>query len=1278
MRCDALCAILLVLVSSACGRVRYLSGESLEVQVVTGLVPGAEFTRVETAVLVRDDSTQSLVAVDSREASARFGQDYAHGQRVGVFSRLPGDYLVRVVLRRPSGAILATQLTAVSFESAYVLRVHITRDCAGVQCPGGGDASLLACLNGQCVDPKCDAAHRSFCPALQFCNDASDCAAVSACATLSCDDGLCAQVPSEDACAANEWCDPRPGSGCTAIVDMPPESIQCGTICAATAATCRASYWNCEGPIPACQPLFSLAPGTVCGVASVCDVIGSCVSCNEGAACSAGCARGTINCSTGAPVCAPTVPAVHSPPGTPCLDVGSCEDAMPCTTNGVCDADAVCRLGSGLPAVIISPTTGVSTSEMGGMAMLTLRLAAQPEADVVIMASSIMPSEGLVAPGMITFTHATWNDPQSVTVTGVDDSIADGNVMYAIRFGVASSDTAYALVTVPDVSVLNIDDETPSITVTPTSGLTTTEGGGTATFQIVLNTEPTANVRVDFESTDAAEGSVSPAFVTFTPLTWSLAQTITVTGVNDFVADGDRAYLVATNAATSTDPNYDGFDASDVALTNGDDDMPGISVTPTSGLVTTEGGGTDTFSVVLNSQPTADVVIPLSTSNAQEGAATVASLTFTPVDWNVAQTVTVEGVNDDVADLDVMYAIVTAAAVSTDTLYSGRSANDVTITNLDNDVAGIAVSPTSGLVTTEAGATATFTIVLTSEPVADVTVALASSNSSEGTVSPASVTFTALSWDTPQTVTLTGVNDFILDPSVAYDVTTAPAISTDPNYSARDASDVMALNQTSLALQGYFKASNTDVNDHFFTVALSYDGNTMVVGAPGEASNATGVGGDQTNNSITNSGAVYVFSRSAGIWSQEAYIKASNPGMGDYFGAFLSFSADGNTLAVGDWYEDSASAGINGNQADNSSMDAGAAFIFTRSGSIWSQQAYIKSSNPGALDGFSFGLWLSGDGDTLAVGAQSEDSSATGVNGNELDNSLFNAGAVYIFVRSAGVWSQQAYLKAAVSGTPDVFGHAVALSHDGNTLGVSAYNEAGAATGINGDQTSNAAAGSGAAYIFTRAASVWSQQAYIKASNTGASDRFALSIALSADGDTFAAGAYLEDSNATGIGGDGTNNLAADSGAEYVFTRSAGVWSQQAYIKASNAEAGDYFGYATALSADGNTLLVNAFREASAATGLFGDQSSNAATLSGAVYAFTRAGAAWTQQAYIKASNTNASDALGGSCGIAISGDGRTIAIGATGEASNATGIGGDQTNDAAAGSGAVYVYAGL
>ena len=142
-----------------------------------------------------------------------------------------------------------------------------------------------------------------------------------------------------------------------------------------------------------------------------------------------------------------------------------------------------------------------------------------------------------------------------------------------------------------------------------------------------------------------------------------------------------------------------------------------------------------------------------------------------------------------------------------------------------------------------------------------------------------------------------------------------------------------------------------------------------------------------------------IFVRSGATWSQQAYIKASNTGQEDWFGVRLALSGDGNTLAVGAPNEDSAAQGINGRQTNDSATEAGAVYLFTRSGAAWSQLAYVKGANTEAFDEFGGAVGLSRDGRTLVVGAKGEDSSARGVNGNQADNSLDEAGAVYVFTR---------------------------------------------------------------------------------------------------------------------------------------------------------------------------------------------------------------------------------------------------------------------------------------
>lgn len=487
---------------------------------------------------------------------------------------------------------------------------------------------------------------------------------------------------------------------------------------------------------------------------------------------------------------------------------------------------------------------------------------------------------------------------------------------------------------------------------------------------------------------------------------------------------------------------------------------------------------------------------------------------------------------------------------------------------------------------------------------------------------------------------------------------------------------------------GYFKASHSSKGSFGGAVALAGDGNTMAVGATDERSNATGINGDPTNDTLDNSGAVYVFSRSApgSAWSQQAYLKASNNrrfsrvgylAHGPYFGWSLALSTDGSTLAVGSIYESSNARGVNGNQDNTDTPGAGAVYVFSRDNTTWSQQAYIKASNTRAQAGYYFpegseGAYrdvlnphlfgakvaLSASGDLLAVGAPGEGSNATGINGNQDDNSAPGAGAVYTYTRSGATWTHQAYLKASNANAKDGFGN-IALSADGSTLTASARGEASSATGIHGDQNDNSLPNAGAVYVFTQTSGTWNQQAYLKASAADVNEVFGGAQALSSDG----------------------NTLAVAGNAVHVFARSNGAWSQQARL--TSMSSGTQFVSSVALSANGDILAMGTPRDGSSAAGFHGSPADNTKPSSGAVSLFQRSSGAWQPLAYVKASNPDAHDQFGGV--VSLSADASSMAVGAVHEQSKATGIQGDQSDNSgppalpvwgyAANYGAVYLY---
>ncbi|MGJ4733010.1 FG-GAP repeat protein [Leptospira levettii] len=415
------------------------------------------------------------------------------------------------------------------------------------------------------------------------------------------------------------------------------------------------------------------------------------------------------------------------------------------------------------------------------------------------------------------------------------------------------------------------------------------------------------------------------------------------------------------------------------------------------------------------------------------------------------------------------------------------------------------------------------------------------------------------------------------------------------------------------------------------------------------------------------------------LWETQAYLKASNADANDGFGYSVDISGD--TIVVGAAGESSNQTTItNGNSAsaDNSATSSGVAYVFQRTGSTWAQEAYLKAPNTETTD--FFGTAVAIDGNTILVSAIQEDSNQiTITNGPtaSIDNSASSSGAVYVFQRTGSTWVQQAYIKPPNAEANDQFG--ISLSISGDTIVVGAFNEASNQTTItNGTSASanNSAAFAGAAYVFQRSGTSWAQQAYLKASNIEANDRFGTSVSIS--GDTIVVGSGFEDSNQTTITNGATastDNTASASGAAYVYRRTGSTWAEEAYLKAPNADANDQFGNAVAI--DGDTIVVGAFSEASNQTAITNGttaSSDNSAALAGAAYVFQRTGSTWSHQAYLKPPNLGADDRFGNAVAI----EGNTILVSSIFEDNNQTTVtNGSMPNDdnSLSNSGAVYLF---
>ncbi len=407
--------------------------------------------------------------------------------------------------------------------------------------------------------------------------------------------------------------------------------------------------------------------------------------------------------------------------------------------------------------------------------------------------------------------------------------------------------------------------------------------------------------------------------------------------------------------------------------------------------------------------------------------------------------------------------------------------------------------------------------------------------------------------------------------------------------------------------------------DNFFGAAVAVSGDTALIGSFGDDIGAN-----------ANQGAAVVFVRSGSTWTKQEKLTAADGSADDKFGIAVALSGDTAVIgAIGD---------------DLGGADRGSAYVFSRTGLAWSQQPRLLDTLGENDDRFAAPVAISGD--TLLIGASFDD---VGGNANQGSASVFvickglaeqqkltatngsasdffgdsvaisgdtaivgapgnniggnsRQGSANIFIRSGATWTQQQRLTAADGAADDLFGTSVAIS--GDTVVAGAYCDIGG----NADQ--------GAAYVFVRNGSTWTQQQKLTASDGAAGANFTR-VAIS--GDTVVVGAFLHD-----IGGN------ADQGATYVFARTGATWTQQQKLTASDGATFDHFGVSVAIS--GDTAVVGAYKN---------DIDGNADQ--GAAYVFTRSGATWTQQQKLTASDGAADDYFANS--VAISGD--TAVVGA-------------------------------
>jgi predicted transcriptional regulator len=377
----------------------------------------------------------------------------------------------------------------------------------------------------------------------------------------------------------------------------------------------------------------------------------------------------------------------------------------------------------------------------------------------------------------LAFTTDNWNTPQTVTVTGVNDGAVDGDISHAITLAVidGQSDDTYDPVSNVVVTNTTTDNDSAGFTVTQSGGSTlVAESGSTDTFTVVLTAQPASDVVISVTSGDTGEATVDKSTLTFTNGNWAAAQTVTVTGIDDDLDDGN--WQLGITLAVVDGSSADAFDNvanQSVGVVNSDNDTAGFTIAHTDGAtVVTEDATSDIFTLVLNAQPASDVVLSVSSSDTGEVTTGSGTVTFTNGNWNTAQNVTLTGVNDDVDDGNVNSTMTIAVVdASSSNEFDNVADQTFTVANTDNDDAAFTVTPSATTVTE--GSTVTITVVLQTSPNTNVMIDISSGDTSELTISTVTVTFTAGNWSITQTITLTAVDDTDQDGTQNVTLTTA-------------------------------------------------------------------------------------------------------------------------------------------------------------------------------------------------------------------------------------------------------------------------------------------------------------------------------------------------------------------------------------------------------------------------------------------------------------------------------------------------------------------------
>jgi gliding motility-associated-like protein len=456
------------------------------------------------------------------------------------------------------------------------------------------------------------------------------------------------------------------------------------------------------------------------------------------------------------------------------------------------------NLDNEVPGFQISSVIGTLTEGATSTASFKAVLLVQPLTDVQVnLVSNDISEVSLGGTTFLTFTAANWNVSQTITLNQVDEFLIDGSQTSSITASIDPSSNA-GFIGLPSQSVVvtTLDNDVAGITIVVTDNLSS-ESGDTAQFTAQLDAIPTANVTIDFDTSNASEAVPLVTQVTFTPANWNIPQTVMILGIDDSppVSDGSQPVNIRTFNVNSADSDFNALtdaDVADVAISNQDNDAPGIVLSLLyNNFFASENGMSVIVQFELLSFPLGgeDVVVPLSLSgDVDEVSLSATSITIKAVNWDnpSANQITLTGIDDFLIDGTRAITLITGDPSSAEAPHNNLDADDVadlTLYNLDNDSPGLLI--TLPEIVSENASSTNFTVVLASDVSTPTTIKLIVNDSSELSVDVTELIFTSANWNIPQQVTVFGVDDPIIDGDIGSDIyLRIDPVKSDPIYAS--------------------------------------------------------------------------------------------------------------------------------------------------------------------------------------------------------------------------------------------------------------------------------------------------------------------------------------------------------------------------------------------------------------------------------------------------------------------------------------------------------------